>query len=317
MTKISFVIPCYRSEKTITSVVDEIKATVSSSQEYDYEIILVNDSSPDNVYSVIKDLAESDTKIKAIDLSKNFGQHSAILTGYRYVTGDIIICLDDDGQTPASEMFLLINKLYEGYDVVFAKYADKKHSLGRNLGSKVNDLMTRALLDKPKDLSIMSYFCCRRFIVEEMIRYNNPYPYVSGLLLRSTNKITNVNITHRERENGSSGYTLSKLLSLWINGFTSFSVKPLRIATFCGVFFALIGFLFGTYTIINKLFINPAAPIGYSSVMAVLSFLGGMILMMMGLIGEYIGRIYISINNSPQAVIRQTINIGETNNDKQ
>lgn len=315
MTKLSFVIPCYRSEKTITSVVNEIKTTVSSRQEYDYEIILVNDSSPDNVYSVIKDLAKNDSRIKGIDLAKNFGQHSAILTGYRYVTGDIIVCLDDDGQTPASEMFLLIDKLSEGYDVVFAKYTDKKHSIGRNLGSKANDLMTRALLDKPKDLSIMSYFCCRRFIAEEMIRYNNPYPYVSGLLLRSSNKITNVNITHRERVNGSSGYTLTKLMSLWINGFTSFSVKPLRIATFCGVFFALIGFLFGIYAVINKLFINPDAPIGYSSVMAVLSFLGGMILMMMGLIGEYIGRIYISINNSPQAVIRQTVNIGETNND--
>lgn len=316
MTKISFVIPCYRSENTIASVVDEIKTTISSRKEYDYEIILVNDSSPDNVYGVIKDLATSDSKIKGIDLAKNFGQHSAILTGYRYITGEIVVCLDDDGQTPASEMFLLIDKLHEGYDVVFAKYANKKHSFGRNLGSKVNDFMTRVLLDKPKDLSIMSYFCCRRFIAEEMVRYNNPYPYVSGLLLRSSNKITNVNITHRERDKGNSGYTLSKLLSLWINGFTSFSVKPLRIATFCGVVFALFGFLFGIYAIINKLFINPEAPMGYSSVMATLSFLGGMILMMMGLIGEYIGRIYISINNSPQAVIRQTVNIGDTNNDK-
>lgn len=316
MTKISFVIPCYRSEKSISSVVNEIITTLTSRSGFDYEIVLVNDSSPDNVYGVIEELAKADKKIKGIDFAKNFGQHSALITGFRYVTGDVVVCLDDDGQTPASEMFKLIDKLDEGYDVVFAKYADKKHSFGRNLGSKVNDLMARVLLEKPKDLSIMSYFCCKRFIVEEVIRYNNPYPYISGLLLRSTNKITNVIVDHRERENGASGYTLKKLLGLWINGFTSFSVKPLRMATFCGIIFAIVGFILGLYAVINKLFVNPDSPMGYSSLMAVISFLGGMMLMVMGLIGEYIGRIYISMNNSPQSVIRQTINIDDTDNVK-
>lgn len=310
LEKISFVIPCYRSEKTIPLVAQSIKETMALRKEYDYEIILVNDSSPDNVFDVICDMAEKDEKIKGIDLSKNFGQHSALMTGFRFVTGDIVVCLDDDGQTPASELFVLVDKLLEGYDVVFAKYSNKKHSLFRNFGSTVNDLMARAMLDKPKELAMMSYFCCRRFIIDEVIKYNNPYPYVSGLLLRSTKKIANVEIHHQDRLEGNSGYTFKKLIGLWINGFTSFSVKPLRIATFLGVVCAAIGFLFGIYVVLNKLFLNPSAPMGYSSIMAVLVFLGGMILMMLGLIGEYIGRIYISLNNSPQAVIRQTVNIG-------
>lgn len=310
LEKISFVIPCYRSEKTIPLVAQSIKETMALRKEYDYEIILVNDSSPDNVFDVICDMAEKDEKIKGIDLSKNFGQHSALMTGFRFVTGDIVVCLDDDGQTPASELFVLVDKLLEGFDVVFAKYSNKKHSLFRNFGSTVNDLMARAMLDKPKELAMMSYFCCRRFIIDEVIKYNNPYPYVSGLLLRSTKKIANVEIHHQDRLEGNSGYTFKKLIGLWINGFTSFSVKPLRIATFLGVVCAAIGFLFGIYVVLNKLFLNPSAPMGYSSIMAVLVFLGGMILMMLGLIGEYIGRIYISLNNSPQAVIRQTVNIG-------
>jgi len=187
MSKLSFVIPCYRSENTISDVVNSIKQTVANRPAYEYEIILVNDSSPDNVYDVITDLARNDFHIKGIDLAKNFGQHSALMTGYRYATGDIIVCMDDDGQTPADQMFKLIDKLNEGYDVVFAKYANKKHSFSRNLGSKINDFMARSLIGKPKNLAIMSYFCCRRFIINEIIRYQNPYPYISGLLLRSTN----------------------------------------------------------------------------------------------------------------------------------
>lgn len=310
MTKISFVIPCYGSEHTIASVVSEIKEIVATRTDYSYEIILVSDSSPDNVYAVIEELAKSDPFIKGIDLSKNFGQHAALMTGYRYVTGDIIVCLDDDGQTPAKDVFLLIDKLNEGYDVVFAKYAQKKHSLLRNLGSKVNDLMARWLLGKPKDLSIMSYFCCRRFIIDEIIRYDNPYPYIAGLLLRTTNKLANVEIMHRERLIGTSGYTMGKLFALWVNGFTAFSVKPLRIATLAGAIFAFSGFLFGVYIVLKKLFFNPDMPLGYSSLLATSVFLGGMILLMLGIVGEYVGRLYISANRSPQAVIRKTVNMG-------
>lgn len=312
MTKLSFVIPCYRSEHTVTEVVREIQSTVKARDGYSYEILLVNDNSPDDVFDVIEALAKEDPCVKGIDLAKNFGQHSALMTGFRYVSGDVVVCLDDDGQTPASEVFTLIDKLNEGYDAVFAKYKSKHHSFARNLGSKMNDLMAREFIGKPKDLAIMSYFCCRRFVVDEIVRYQNPYPYVSGLILRTTNRVTNVEIDHRDRLNGSSGYTFKKLISLWVNGFTSFSVKPLRFATLVGTVFALLGFLYGFYVVLNKLFFNPAVPLGYSSLLSVTLLLGGLILLMLGLIGEYIGRIYISLNNAPQAVVRQTVNLGES-----
>ena len=221
--------------------------------------------------------------------------------------GDIFVCLDDDGQTPAAEVGKLLAGLEAGSDVVYARYEHKQHSTFRNLGSKVNELMTRVILGKPKDLYLSSYFAARRFIIDEIVRYTNPYPYVIGLVLRSTKRIANVDVTHREREIGTSGYTVSKLFALWFNGFTAFSIKPLRFATAIGVLTAVAGFLYGFYTIIKKL-VNPYVPIGFSALMSMLVFLGGMVMLMLGLIGEYIGRIYISLNNSPQFVIRECVN---------
>ena len=305
MEKISFVIPCYRSENTVGSVVDEIVDTVTGHGGYDYEIILINDNSPDRVIDTIKALSKANPRVKGLDLSRNFGQHSAIMAGFTYLTGDIVVCLDDDGQTPANEVFKLIDKLGD-FDLVFAEYKNKQHSGFRNFGSKVNDMMACWLLSKPKDLKIMSYFACRRYVVDEVLRYENPYPYMSGLLLRATKKVTNVEVNHRERVAGSSGYSLKKLLLLWINGFTSFSVKPLRFATFLGFFTAVIGFLFGIYVIIHKIVV-PDSLMGWSSTMSVMLFLGGMIMLMLGMVGEYVGRIYLSINRSPQFVIRDKV----------
>lgn len=311
MKKISFVIPCYRSEKTIETVVNEIHETVTADGRYDYEVILVNDSSPDGVFEKITQLAEKNPRITGIDLSKNFGQHSAIMAGFSRVTGDIVVGLDDDGQTPADEMFRLIDTLGDKYDLVFAKYKNKMHSGFRNFGSKINDKMAQILIGKPKKLKIMSYFACKRYVVDEVLRYTNPYAYISGLLLRATNKVTNVEVNHRERLDGASGYTFKKLMLLWLNGFTAFSVKPLRIATVIGFITAVVGFLYGVFIIVNKLFINPGAPLGYSSTMAVMLFLGGMLMLILGMVGEYVGRIYLSINRSPQYVIRNTVGKGE------
>lgn len=305
MEKISFVIPCYGSEHTVGAVVDEITATVEAHGGYDYEILLINDSSPDGVMQVIEQLAQSNPHVMGLDLARNFGQHSAIMAGFTYLTGDIIVCLDDDGQTPANEMFRLIDKLGD-FDLVFAEYKSKHHSGFRNFGSKVNDWMARWLLSKPKDLKIMSYFACKRYVVDEVLRYENPYPYMSGLLLRATNKVTNVEVNHRDRAEGQSGYSLRKLLLLWINGFTSFSVKPLRFATFIGCLTAVVGFVYGLIVIIKKI-VNPATPMGWSSTMAVLLFIGGMIMLMLGMVGEYVGRIYLSINRAPQFVIRRKV----------
>ena len=230
------------------------------------------------------------------------------MAGLRHSDGDYVVCLDDDGQTSANEVDKLLEKLEEGYDAVYARYDHKQHSAFRNMGSRLNELMTRMMLQKPAELYISSYFAVRRFVVEDMARYENSYPYVIGLVLRATRNITNVSVTHREREVGTSGYTLKKLIGLWFNGFTAFSVKPLRITTAVGGASAVVGFLYGIYTIVKR-FLNPAVPMGFSSLMSALVFFGGMIMLMLGLIGEYIGRIYISLNNSPQYVIREKINM--------
>ncbi len=302
--KISIVIPCYGSELTIEDVVKEIKETLKKRND-SFEIILVNDCSPDNVWEKIMRLSEQNSEVRGICLAKNFGQHSALMAGYRCAEGDIVVSMDDDGQTPADEMYKLIDKLDEGYDVVYATYDNKQHSGFRNFGSKVNDYMCEKLLGKPKGLMVTSYFAAKKFVIEEICRYRNPYTYIIGLIFRTTNNIGMVPVTHRARVQGNSGYTLKKLLGLWMNGFTAFSVKPLRIATMSGVVFAIIGFLYVIYILINKC-INPAVPVGWSSTIAAIMIVGGVILCMLGMIGEYLGRVYISINDAPQYVIKES-----------
>lgn len=305
-TKVSFVIPCYRSEETLPGVVKEICDAMRELEQYSYEIVLVNDSSPDDTMGTIRRLAEQYACVTGISLSKNFGQHAAIMAGLHEISGDIAVCLDDDGQTPANEVGKLLRQIENGSDVVYARYPKKKHSAFRNFGSRVNEGMTRIMLGKPKTLYISSYFAARRFVVDDMLHYENCYPYVIGLVLRATKNISNVDVTHREREVGTSGYTVKKLLGLWFNGFTAFSIKPLRIATVIGILTAAAGFLYGIYTVIKK-FVNPDVPVGFSSMMSALVFIGGMIMLMLGLIGEYIGRMYISMNRSPQYVVREKV----------
>ena len=197
MKMLSFVIPCYNSAKTILTVVNEVRQTMEGRKEFTFEIILVNDNSTDETFSVIKQAALKDGRLTAIDLAKNFGQHSALMAGYSQATGDYIVSLDDDGQTPANEVFRLIDKLENGFDVVFASYPQKKHSFFRNFGSRINDMMAHHLIGKPKGLYLSSYFVARRFVIEELKRYTNAYPYVSGLLLRSTNRLANVSVSPR------------------------------------------------------------------------------------------------------------------------
>ncbi|MCI7622966.1 MAG: glycosyltransferase family 2 protein [Clostridiales bacterium] len=309
MSKVSFVIPCYRSSKTIGGVVNEIESTMAQ-LAYEYEIILVNDSSPDDTFAVISALAEADGHITAVDLAKNFGQHAALMCGIRHSSGDILVCLDDDGQTPADEVGKLLEKIEAGYDVVYASYDHKQHSGFRNFGSRVNAWMTEIMLGKPKELSLTSYFAAKRFIADEMLRYENCFPYVMGLVLRSTKNICNVPVNHRSREQGQSGYTLGKLLSLWMNGFTSFSIKPLRIATYFGALTAVAGFIYALIIVIRHFAVG-MAPLGWSSTTALLLILGGVILLVLGLIGEYIGRIFMCVNASPQYVERIVVKSDE------
>lgn len=305
MKKISFVIPCYRSERTIETVVAEIRDTVSArAQDFDYEVVLVNDCSPDNVWQVIQKMAAADPKVKGICLAKNFGQHSALMAGYSQATGDYIVSLDDDGQTPASETFKLVDKLEEGYDVVYGYYQHAAQHLFRRLGSWVNKKMAENIIGQPRSLKTTSFFIMRDFIAKEIVNYKHPFAYISGLVFRATKNLGNVQVNHRRRLEGRSGYTLAGLIGLWINGFTAFSVKPLRAATYIGLFCAIAGFAAGIFVVYQKL-THPEVPVGYSSILASLMFIGGMIMLLLGLIGEYVGRIYICMNQSPQYVIRE------------
>jgi undecaprenyl-phosphate 4-deoxy-4-formamido-L-arabinose transferase len=305
MHNISVVIPCYNSDQTIGTVVDEIVQVVDG--KYDYEIVLVNDGSTVALWKEIGRLAEKySPHVKGIRFAKNFGQHAATMAGYRESKGDIVIQMDDDGQSDAHGIPKLIEKMDEGYDVVFARYPDFKESWFRRAGSEFNRRMCISLLGMPRDIKPTSFCAIRRFVVDEMVRYEKPYPYIAGLMYRATTNMCDVEIEHRERAEGKSNYTLKKLIKLWLNGFTAFSVKPLRVATVMGMVFAFIGFIYALFIIIRRLAGVPVMT-GWSSLISIILILGGLNMVMLGMVGEYIGRIYICLNNSPQYVIRDKI----------
>lgn len=309
MKKISFVIPCYGSEKTIGIVIDEINTVVGKNEKYDYEIIAVNDQSPDNVWEVLNKIANKNKKVKLINLAKNMNRPGALMAGLSVVSGDYVIIMDDDGQCPMEKLWDLIKPLEDGHDVSMAKYTEYKQSIFKSFGTIVNRKMTEIIIEKPKNLNFTNFMALKRYIVEEIVKYKNPYPYMTGLLLRTTSDMVNVEMEERKRITGSTNFTFKKMLSLWLNGFTAFSVKPLRIATVIGFITAALGFLYGLYVIVHKLVVHTSVAQGYSSIMAVLLFIGGIIMLMLGIVGEYIGRIYISINNSPQYVIKEKVNM--------
>ncbi len=303
---ISFVIPCYRSESTIQNVVDELLAKINELDIRQYEIILVNDSSPDNVWEKILELSKYNSNVKGVDLSRNFGQHAALLAGYSIAGGDIIISLDDDGQTPIDEINLLIDKIHEGYDAVYGYYTDIKQNCFRKFGSWMAGKMGQIMIGLPKDLKGGPFYAVKSFVVKEMIKYDHPYPYLGGLVFRTTHKIACVPAHQRNRLSGTSGYSLTGLLSLWFNGFTAFSVKPIRWGAMAGILLSAVGFLAVVILVIRKL-LNPEIVLGWTSLISTILMVGGLIMTMLGLVGEYVGRIYLSINNSPQYVIREIV----------
>ena len=311
MKKISVVIPCYASAIFLKNTISEITEEFQRLSQYDYEIILVNDCSPDNTYQIIEEIASNDKHIIGVNLAKNFGQHAALMCGFQFVTGDIVVCMDDDGQTPANEMHKLIDEISADCDVVYARYTNKKHAWYRNIGSKINGIMTEWMLGKPRDLYVSSYFAAKRYVIEEIKKYGQAFPYVIGLILRTTKHIKNVDVEHKNREIGESGYSLKKLLALWMNGFTAFSIKPLRITDFIGVLCALFGFLFLIVVIVKRIVNGDSGVIGWSSLISVILFVGGIIMCILGMIGEYVGRIYMCINNSPQYVVKDVVDSNE------
>ncbi|MCP1101255.1 glycosyltransferase involved in cell wall biosynthesis [Aequitasia blattaphilus] len=306
---ISVIIPCYNSEKTIAEVVSLVIEEIGKMKGYESEIILVNDFSSDNTFDVIRDLCDKYSSVKGIDLTRNFGQHNVLMTALHYTKGDIIVGMDDDLQTHPSQIPILVRKLNEGYDLVYGKYPKKKQSFFRNLGSKFNDFTVRKLLKKPKGLVASSFWAARKLVRDEVIKCKNYNVHLQGLFLRTTKRICNVDIEHRERKVGKSGYTLRKLLRLWASCI-NFSIVPLRLSMLVGFIFASLGIISSLIIVIRKLVFNNIY-LGWSSIMAALFLFFGVVLMVLGLIGEYIGRIFLCINNQPQFVIREMINVEE------
>ena len=300
---VSFVIPCYCSQQSIRNVVLEIISEVEKHKGYDYEIILVNDCSKDDTLDEIVDIAKGNNRVVAVDFSRNFGQASAMMAGFNEVKGNYIVSLDDDGQMPIESVFELIAKLDEGYDVAFGSFDELKQPWYRRLGSWMNLKMTEVLLGLPKQVRMSSFWAGKRYVIDEILKYDGAYPYIGGLLLRVTKNMITIPVKHRDRSYGTSGYTFIKLISLWMNGFTAFSVVPLRIATYSGMLFSIIGFILGIIVVIKKL-LNPAIVMGYASIITTILFMGGIIMMMLGIVGEYVGRTYISINKAPQYVVK-------------
>jgi len=307
MKLLSFVIPCYGSENTIEQVTTEIAAKVAERPEFDYEIVCVNDCSPDAVWSVLMHLHERNPKIKLLNLSKNMNRPGAVMAGLNHASGDIVIVMDDDGQCPMAGLWDLLAPLSNGFDVSMAKYPERKQSLFKDFGTWVNKKMTQIVLKRPPELEFTNFMAMKKYIVRELIRYPHPYPYLTGLLLRTTKYMTNVKMEERARFNGRSTFTFLKMVSLWLNGLTAFSILPLRLATYTGLLIAGGGLLFGLWMIIRKLLFPDTISPGYTSIMVALSVFSGLIMLLLGLMGEYIGRIYICLNHSPQFLVRDSV----------
>jgi len=303
----SIVIPCYNSARTIGKVVEETSAEMKRLGKTPFEFVLTDDCSPDGgeTLQVLRDLADQYDNVKIIELARNGGQHNATMAALNYAEGDVIISMDDDGQTHCSQLSRLFEKFDEGFDLVFGYYEDKKHSGFRNFGSWVNYETVRILIGKPKDMKTSSYWITRKYVRDYLVEYTSPFTHLQGLFLRTVahEKIASVPVEHFDRAYGKSNYTLRKLLSLWSN-IMGFSTVPLRIAQRVGLFFSAAGIIGAIVVFINKL-INPSVAVGWSSMMVALFFFSGVIIFFLGLIGEYIGRMMQNINNTPQFVVKE------------
>lgn len=309
--RLSILIPVYHGEKTIGALVDTVIETLAPQINL-WEIILVNDGSPDNSHEeILRALDRHPDVVRYVRLYRNFGEHNAVMCGLNQVTGDCVAIIDDDFQNPPSEILKLVEALYaQDVDVVYSYYEVKRHSLVRNLGSTFNDWVATFLLGKPRELYLSSFKAIRADLVKVIVQYQGPYPYIDGLILRSTNRIGRQLCRHEARTDGKSSYTLNKLIHLWLNMSTGFSVTPLRVAAYLGMASSALAFLLMIYftlerirgPIIHKIQIPP----GWASLIVAVTFFAGLQLVVMGLMGEYLGRLFLTINGQPQYLIRDT-----------
>jgi glycosyltransferase involved in cell wall biosynthesis len=302
---LTFVIPLYNSAATIASLVHDIEALTIDGG---HEVVLVNDGSADTTTAVCRDLVRRATiPITLVEHARNFGEHNAVLTGWRHARGAYIVNLDDDGQNPPGEAVRLWqHAVREGLDVVFGHYEVKRHSLWRNAGSWFTNRMTDWALDKPPGFYLSSFRCVSAFVTGQVVGYAGPYPYIDGLLLQVTQRIGSITVRHDERRAGESGYTLRRLIRLWLSAWLNFSLLPLRAATAVGVITACAGLL--AFVLVVWLWLLDRGPAyGWGWVMATVLVFSGTQLVMLGLIGEYLGRMFLAVNQRPQSVVREVV----------
>jgi undecaprenyl-phosphate 4-deoxy-4-formamido-L-arabinose transferase len=306
---VSVVIPCYNSEKSIGEVVERVSEKLSE-MGYSYEMILVNDHSADNTFQEIRRLAGQYSFIKGIDLAKNFGQHNAILAGFHYVSGEYVIGMDDDLQTDPSQFPKLFDKMAEGFDLVYGSYSLVHQSLFRRLGSRFNNIVLGKMIKQPKGIRTSSFWLAKSYVVKEVVKYEHSYANLRGLFFRTTAYIASTEVEHFDRKYGKSNYSFGRLLKLWSHCI-NFSVAPLRVFLLIGGLASAGGIIGGIVLIIRKL-MNVNMSIGWPSLMTAILIFSGIILIGIGLTGEYIGRAFMCINATPQYVVRTVINAGET-----
>lgn len=296
----SVIIPVYNSEKIVANTVEK---TLKAFEEFDLrcEILLVNDSSKDNSWQVIEGLARKHREVRSFNLLKNYGQHTAVFCGIKRAKGDFLITMDDDLQNPPEEIIKLIHKIYEGYDLVFARFKTKKHSSYRKAGTKIINYLNAKIFNKPKDIVLTNFRIFTKDVAQRVGSYNTFYPYIPGLLLMFSSAIGNVETEHHSREIGKSNYSMIKILQLVSRLLFNYSSYPLKILTGLGFFIALISFLAGSYFLLKGLFFGSAVQ-GWTTLVVLLSFFNGFLIIMLGMLGEYVSRIInqLSVQNAYQ-----------------
>lgn len=303
---VSIVVPVYCSGSILPLLVQQlVRAMDGSGFGERFELLLVNDASPDNSWAVIRSLAKDHQFIRGINLRRNVGQHNTTMAGLNNVRGQYVVIMDDDLQHPPEALPDMLRAIETGYDVCYTRYLNRKHPLWKRLGSRFNDYVAALLLDKPRGLYLSSFKAMRREISDEVVKYDGPYAYIDGLILDVTRSITTIEIEHRSRLEGDSKYTLRRLVSLWLKMATSFSVLPLRIATYLGFAIAALSVVMIGFVAVIKM-LHPEFPPGWASLIATVLFIGGVQTLCIGMVGEYLGRAYLKLNGKRQFVVGST-----------
>ncbi|MGC2200477.1 MAG: glycosyltransferase family 2 protein [Stellaceae bacterium] len=299
---LSIVIPVYNGAKSVAELVGALEAL---SIEGGHEIVLVNDGSLDNSLDICRSLVDrARVPITLVSLARNYGEHNAVMAGLRHVSGAHVITMDDDLQNPPQEVErLLAFAQSSGKEVIYGCYEDKRHAVWRNLGSRFANRVAEFVLDKPQGLYLSSFRCMSAFVVREIARYTGPFPYVDGLILQVTNDIDRLTVRHLPRAAGRSNYTLRRLLRLWMSMFVNFSVMPLRLSTMTGFALSALGLIGGAEAIVEALFFSPGP--GWASLFVAVLLLSGVQLLILGIVGEYLGRLYLTANGKPQSVVKE------------